>query len=241
MTAAQDKARSEREIFELLAPLAGLIVVPGSIKQNDPPAPDIECQIRDFGPLAVELVALDAVATRTRLQNMNGTGDAWNRALRKWSTEQQEQLRLKSANVFLVLNNGNETGQRGRTELMRLVQEQLLVKSINFIGELSECSGIEVIRGPDIKNGPEFNVPSSGDWLMPQISKLEEKLTVKTYRTSAPLELFAYCLHDDIDAHVDSLRLLDECVGKHQPGSNFQCVRVFDLSAKKERYRFPPL
>lgn len=239
MATAQEKAQLERRIFESIAPMAGLIVLPESIRQNDPPAPDIECLIQDLGPLAVELVALDAAATRTRLQNMNATGDAWNAALRKWPAIQQEQLRAKCADVFLVLIISNEAGTRKRTEMMKAIQEQLLAKPIAFVGELSECSGVTVIRGKDITNGPQFNAPSAGHWLMPQIAKIREKLTVKTYCTAAPLELFAYSMRDDVDGHVDSLNMIDECVKEHLPGSSFRRVRVFDLWTKDERYRFP--
>jgi hypothetical protein len=226
---ATTKAQNERQIFELLASWAGLILVPNSIQQNNPPAPDIECQVQGFGPLAVELVALDDPETRTRLQNMHATDDAWKYALKKWPIAEQEKLCAECKDVFLVLRISNEAGTRDRTELMRSIQEQLLTLPTGFTGDLNLCHEVTVRRGKDITNGPQISAPSGGDWQMPQTSKIKEKLTVKTYRTSAPLELFAYSTHDEVDAHINSLAMIDECVRMHLPSSQFQRVLVFDL------------
>ena len=68
MTEELTKEQIERRIFEALAPLVGMDVVPGSIRQLTPPAPDIECETRGSGPKAVELVALDAPHTRMPLR-----------------------------------------------------------------------------------------------------------------------------------------------------------------------------
>lgn len=53
------KQLEERHIFDILAPLLGLLVIPDTVRQGNPPLPDIECEIVGLGPLAVELVALD--------------------------------------------------------------------------------------------------------------------------------------------------------------------------------------
>ncbi|WP_211474919.1 hypothetical protein [Collimonas humicola] len=231
------KAQDERRIFALLASCAGLAVVPDSIRQNNPPAPDIECRIQGFGPLAIELLALDAPDTRKRLQNMDATSDAWKHAFETWPTTVQEKLREECNDVFMVLSISNDAGARDRKELMTSIQEQLFKKPTGFTGNL--CQGVKVIRGDDITNGPQINAPSAGSWLMPQISKIEEKLTSKIYCTSAPLELFAYSTHDEVDAHVDSLSMIDECVRKHLQGSKFQRVRVFDAMFRQMKYSYP--
>jgi hypothetical protein len=90
--AALTKEEIEFRVFEALAPLAGLNVVPGSILQPPPPAPDIYCEIAGAGPLAVELVAIDDDETRTRLNHMYNTKEAWRRALSKWPPREQAQV-----------------------------------------------------------------------------------------------------------------------------------------------------
>lgn len=240
------KSETELRIFESLASLAKLILVPNTIQQKNPPSPDIECQIQGIGPLAVELVALDAENTRTRLQNMFSTNDAWESALKTRPIAEQETLRATCKNVHLNISGlGNTAGKRDRTQIMLLIQEQLLAKPTGFTGNLfssrelydfrallHHCRDVTVIRGNDISNGPRINVPSGGTWQMPQISKIKEKLTSKTYCTSAPLELFAYSTHDEVDAHVDSLTMIDECVEAYLGDSQFQRVLVFDLRFK---------
>lgn len=61
---------TERCVFEALAQILGLRVAPGSICQGKPSLPDIECQLKNSGPLAVELVALDDGRTRRHRENM---------------------------------------------------------------------------------------------------------------------------------------------------------------------------
>jgi hypothetical protein len=74
------KAQAELRAFQALAPLAGLGVVPGTIQQLKPPAPDITCQLDGIGAYNVELVALDDDTTRTRLSNMYNTDAGLQRA-----------------------------------------------------------------------------------------------------------------------------------------------------------------
>ena len=55
MTHGNDKKRRELEVFDDFVRLSRLSVVPGSIENRDPPAPDIYCEITGEGPMAFEL------------------------------------------------------------------------------------------------------------------------------------------------------------------------------------------
>jgi hypothetical protein len=77
----REKKRQELHVFQALAPLAGLTVVPESISQPEPPAPDIACEVARYGKMTFELTALDASSTRQRLAHMQATPKAWIRAL----------------------------------------------------------------------------------------------------------------------------------------------------------------
>jgi hypothetical protein len=76
--------------------------------------------------------------------------------------------------------------------------------------------------------------------LPPQLEKIEEKLVAKTYRTDAPLELFAYSRHDEVDGHLGSLAAIEQCITTHLPGSQFQRVSVFNLGFLQLVYCHPP-
>jgi hypothetical protein len=245
MSPSVSKVERERRIFETLLPLTGMRLVPNSLRQEDPPAPDIECQIEQVGPFAVELVALDAEETRTRLTNMQGMDEAWNRALMQWSSADQARLRQYCTEVFLSLDVASNAGNRARAEIMKAIQKKLLSTPTHFEGELftpwDRPTGLAVARvhRGGVMDGPRISAPSAGSWCMPQVDKIREKLVDKSYRTSAPLELFAYSTHDDVDAHVDSRNAIDECVRRYLPGSQFRRVRVFNLAFQQLKYTYP--
>jgi hypothetical protein len=118
------KSERERRVFEALAPLIGWNVTQGSVVQPDPP--DIICEVAGHGRLAVELVALDAPETRSRLDNMITTDEAWDRASTTLSVENQERLRIDVNDVFLSIGFRNKAGLRDRTKALQSVQEFLL-------------------------------------------------------------------------------------------------------------------
>ncbi|WP_265298923.1 hypothetical protein [Verminephrobacter eiseniae] len=239
------KVEMELKYFERMASLAKMPLKPNTIKQKKPPAPDIECSIQDVGPLAIELVALDSENTQTRLNNMFRTSDCWEEALKMRPLMEQERLRVSCKNVFLRLEISNEAGNRNRRELMRSIQEKLLKRPDNFVGELydseefpNNCQGVTVIRDDNITDGPQISAPSDFENLHPlQIEKIKEKLTKKTYETSNPLDLFAYSIFDGINIYagiyVDRLVEIDACVNEHLADSRFRRVWVFDLALGK--------
>ena len=246
MTEELTKEQVERRIFEALAPLVGMEVVPGSIRQNQPPAPDIECEAVGVGPWAVELVALDDPLTHTRLENMRGTIETWDRAFALRSAVEQEALTARCADMFLSVHFDEASGARDRTRLMHLIQDRLLGLPAGFSGELysdidapPEVDWAKVFHG-NVKDGPHIVAPSAGYWLPPQLDKIREKLVDKTYQTDAPLELFAYSRHDEVDGYVDGLAAIGECISKHLPGSKFERVSVFNLGFLQLVYRYPP-
>src|SRR4051812_15789126 len=106
------KQQREREVFETLSRVIGLDVVAGSITQPDPP--DIVCEIIGQGPLAVELVALDAPETGSGLDSMMATDKAWISALAPHPADHRARLRADTADVFFNIVFRNEAGTRDR-------------------------------------------------------------------------------------------------------------------------------
>lgn len=227
------KEEIERRTFEHLARVAGMPVVPGSIHQGPPPAPDIECELEGAGPLGVELVALDAAHTRTRINNMNGTSAAWQRALARRSPPEQTQLNALCGDIHLGLNIEEGAGLRQRVEIMTAIQDRLLSLPADFRGTvfgMDAPAGLHratVHRG-HVTNGPQISAPSAGRIAYPQIDKLQAKLVHKSYRVNAPLDLFAYSTHDEVDAHINSLAEIETRVRTFLPGSPFRRVYVFN-------------
>ena len=190
------KPERERRVFEALAPLIGWEVLPGSVVQSDPP--DIVCDIAGEGRLAIELVALDAPETRSRLDNMITTDEAWDRAAATLSAEDQKRLRSEAEDIFFSVTFRNEAGLPDRTKVLRAIQDFLL-KHPGYVGVLAPdtlglprgLDAMKVHRG-HVTNGPKFSHFSAGRWLPPQASKLEEKLRPGRYCCIAPIFQWSY-------------------------------------------------
>lgn len=156
------KLAIERRKFEMLAPLVGWQVVPGSIQQPNPPQPDLLCDVGGVGPLAVELVSLDDPATRRRLQNMFNTNHAWACALNVWSPVQQRVLLAHLGDAFITPQFHNEADVQARAQALYALQ-QLLFSNLSRRGRIGpdeignplgfECAHIH--RG-SVTNGPQL-------------------------------------------------------------------------------------
>lgn len=233
------KEAIERRVFEALAPLVGWDVVSGSIVQPVPPQPDILCQVRGHGAIAVELVAIDASDTRLRLTNMFETPDAWKAAMAARPKEQQKILQSDLQNAHISVHFGNEQGRRDRASVLVALQTFLL-EHPHFNGEIatedigmpSGFHGARIGRF-ETTTGPHVSAPSGAFWQPPQVAKIVEKLSDKTYEVTPPLELFAYATHDEPDGAVGSLETIQAAVAEHLPGSQFRCVHLFHVGFLK--------
>lgn len=112
------KEQAERRTFEVLAATLGWAIEVGSIQQPPPDHPDIRCVIVDAGPLAIELVAIDARETRLRLNNMFGTPYAWELALTWWPEADRNKLQADLRNAHVSVHIGNDAGTRDRAKLL---------------------------------------------------------------------------------------------------------------------------
>lgn len=237
------KQERERRIFEALASLAGMNIVPQSITQPDPP--DIVCEIAGQGQRAIELVALDAQATRTRLDNMLTTDEAWGRALSSRSLEEQVQLRADTRSVFFSIAFDNNAGSKDRTAALHAVQRFLLMhpgyKGLLPLGRVGRPRGLgaTTLHRGNVTSGPKFSHFSAGRWSPPQISNVVAKLRPGRYQLTMPVELFAYSVHDEPDLAIGSLEQLQEAIVQHLPGSSFSRVHVFDLGFQRYLFRYP--
>jgi len=240
------KEAVERRVFEALAPLIGWDVVADSIVQPVPPQPDILCEVRGRGSIAVELVAIDAPDTRLRLTNMFGTRDAWSAAMARHTREEQETLHSDLRDAHIIVYFGNELGRRDRASVLFALQ-RFLLEHPHFKGEIA-AEEIGMPRGFhgarigrfETTTGPHVSAPSGASWQPPQVSKIIEKLRDRTYKSVAPLELFAYATHDEPDGAVGSLEAIQAAVEAHLPGSPFRRVHLFHVGFLKHICSMPP-
>ena len=241
MTSAREQQLKidEREAFERFAPLVGYNVLPGSIVQAPPPAPDIQFEDANRGRINVELVALDHRRTRTRLSNMDNTSEAWNRAVDRLTPRDQASVRSEFANAHMSLNFDESAGTRLRTDIFAAIQRDVLSRPGHqgeVFDQLTRPPGLqraEIHRGKDITDGPHFAAPSAGSGMPPQLNKIAEKLREKNYTATGPLELFAYATHDDPGGAVGGLEEIKATIQAHLPGSRFHRVYVLDWWSRR--------
>ncbi|MHB8252941.1 MAG: hypothetical protein ACYDEV_04440 [Acidiferrobacter sp.] len=240
------KQQVERHIFETLAPLINIRIVSGSIRQGNPPLPDIECETEDQGFLAVELVALDDKQTRTRIANMRSTEAAWDRALLARPDTDRATLQKKCCDLHLAVVFDEHAGMRDRVQAMSVIQARLLQELSGFTGPIgftnSDCPrGLRstiAYRDP-VASEPHFATHSVGTPLPPQIDTIREKLTAKHYQTQMPLDLFAYSKYDQVDGAIGVLEQIDDCVHAHLADSRFRRVHIFDLVFGRHLRTYP--
>jgi len=241
------KAECERRLFEALPPLAGIPVVPGSIRQDPPPAPDIECQVQGVGILNVELVAIDGEHTRTRLANMFDTQEAWIRALHQLPPADQAAVESEFADTHLGVQFAESAGLRDRAVAMAAIQQEVLSRGSGYTGPLFDHTvppdglhGATIYRSQIMMNGPHLIAPSAGGWEPPQLNKIVTKLNDKRYVFSGQLHLFAYSTHDEPDGAVGGVDQILNCIREHLPTSQFTRVHIFNFAFGHHILSYPP-
>jgi hypothetical protein len=241
------KQAIERRAFDALADILAWRVEPGSVEQPPPPHPDIRFKIATDSPLAVELVAIDPATTRLRMSNMSGTPYAWRQAMNWWSEDTRQQFLADLQDVHVSVHFANDAGIRDRAKVLFGLQSFFLSRP-DFAGrvmpeDLEFPQGFRLAnvgRFKSISNGPEVVAPS-GDYLRPpQVDKIKEKLCDKSYDSAgAPMELFAYAMHDEPDGAVGWLESIQSTVAEHIAGSKFRRVHLFHVGFKRHIWSYP--
>jgi hypothetical protein len=240
------KQTRELRAFKAAAEAMEWKVDPDSIQQPAPPEPDILCTVEGLGPVAVELLSLDDEPTNKRKAFTRETPEAWERALSGWPEAEQATLRNDSRNAYITVGFAEDLDTKDRAAVFREMQVVLLALP-GFKGEITAESlknpkgfgGAKVWRHTDFDDGPHIYAPSAGYWSAPQIEKIVEKLTDKTYTPKAPMELFAYSLYEAPDGAVGSLEAIQAAVAKHRPGSQLRRVHLFYLGFREHICSMP--
>lgn len=159
--------------------------------------------------------------------------------------EEQKTLQSDLKNAHISVHFDNQIGRRGRTSVLSALQTFLL-EHPHFNGEITaeEIGTPPAFHGARIgrletTTGPHVSAPSGAFWQPPQVEKIIEKLRDRTYELVAPLELFAYAMHDEPDGAVGSLGAIQAAVGKHLPGSQFRRVHLFHVGFLKHICSIP--
>lgn len=232
------KAERERIIFQMFVEAAPLPVVPGSIRSEPPPAPDILCEIQGRGPVAFELVE---IVTPALVQEMNN-GQELRKAL-VTASERHSELAVRFCDALIYVGYLKGTTIQKRLSVVPEVIDALLQNSENSSGYISVpdklqkvLAEISVTRG--VSDGPAFEVMDMTKRTGEIFGQIGKKCK-KEYSRDHPLELLAHYTTQPSSDGFNWQSEFHDYVLKILSGSPFERVWVYDNWSKAIKYVYP--
>ncbi|MEX0726582.1 MAG: hypothetical protein WD065_09960 [Planctomycetaceae bacterium] len=232
-----DKKRQEFAIFAEFAKICPLGIDLKTVKQPDPPQPDIECQLKDGEGRAYELcTVVDGLRSRrnknsTRLllefyHAFDSLDDDIRHALRK--NYSHSLISFKFVDLLDFLANRSAI-----TEILRwlTVNRSKGPGVIHVPDELSEIlTSIRVGRGSF--NGPLFQVSDAGSHGFSVMDIIRKKF-LKQYKTDMELELICYFHEQPSKPSVLWEQQLQQFMRENATTSLIRRVWVYDANEQK--------
>jgi hypothetical protein len=228
-----NKRDHELRTFEEFCAAARLTIVPGTIVQPDPPAPDLSAEFELLGRTAFELVRLNHPDQLTRLSLMHLTPQFLANAFTALPVEMHARLSSMYADGIITVHFRGAVNFGERRRALPFVWDTLASQPAGFVGkvdlwQLSAPEAIELIwvnRGKTFGT-PYFKTQTAGYVLPLAVDRVGEKLQ-KHYQCAEPLELLAYVHWGEL-AHANAADEIAAVVERHLPGSQFRRVWVYE-------------
>ena len=235
------KSQEEREriIFQLFAEAAQLPVIPGSIRSEPPPAPDILCEIQGRGPVAFELVE---IVTPALVREMNN-GQKLRKAL-VTACERHSELAVRFCDAIIYVGYLKGTTIQKRLSVVPEVIDALLQHSENSSGYISVpdklqkvLAEISVTRG--VSDGPAFDVMDMTERTEEIFGQIEKKCNKKKYSRDHPIELLAYYKNQPAPNSFNWRSEFHDCLLNSLSKSLFKRLWVYDNLSEVIKYVYP--
>jgi hypothetical protein len=227
------KRESERAHFEMFCEAARLPLIPESIEQPDPPAPDLVAELEGSGRVAFELVRLNDPDHLTRFRLMQQMPGFLERQFAALPAERRLALTARYIDAEIIIDfqgaatlaqrrrvlpyvwvvlEGLPDGHQGKVDLYgREPPAELALMWINRIRTDGRA---------------RFRSQTTGFVLPLRVEEIERKLR-KRYETDHPLELLAYVENGEM-AHLADAARITEVVERLLPKSQFRRVWVYE-------------
>lgn len=235
----QSKEQKEQKIFQLFTAAANLPIIPGSVKSEQPPAPDILCEIRGEGHVAFELVE---IVTRALMQEKEN-GQRLRKALKDACNKHPViAATFHNASIHVGFLDGITLQQRLKIvhEVVNLLLQHVEVTegSIRVPDNLKKIvREVSVTRG--VSKGPVFDVMEMVKCTDEVLEKIEGKCK-KRYVSDHPIELLAYYTNDPAPDDFDWQLEFHGNATKVLVWSPFRRVWVYDSFENVVKYVDPP-
>ena len=237
-----DMSQEEQEqvTFQLFAEDAHLPVIPGSIRSEPWPAPDILCEIQGRGPVAFELVEIVTPALVQEKENGKRLEKAF-----KAACERHSVLVARFRDALIHVGYLEGTTIKKRLSVVPEVVDTLLQYSENSRGYIEVphklrkvLAEISVTRG--VSDGPAFGVMEMTERTEELFVQIEKKCK-KKYSSEHSIELLAHYTNQPSSNSFDWQSDFHDYVLKTLSGCPFKRVWVYDSWSKAIKYVHPGL
>lgn len=234
MSAIDFKRDHELRTFRQFCDAAALKIVPDTIRQPDPPTPDLIAELEGEGRVAFELVRLNDPDQLTRLSLMQQTPQFLQTEFGALPLDQRADLTAKYRDGIITIHFRGPVDLGLRRKALPFIWATLAVQPVGFSGkvdlwDLGAPDAVELIwvnRGKTVDDVPYFKTQTAG-YVLPLVAdRIGEKLQ-KRYQCTEPLDLLAY-IHWGELAHANAADEIAAVVNRHLSGSQFRQVWVYE-------------
>jgi hypothetical protein len=194
-----EQLSKEVRIFKKFSGVAPYQIDAESIWHEDPPKPDISCNLLDGTPMVFELVECIDESIARATSNALNLPKVFEDRLKNLPQEKQERLNEKFGNASILVSFVREISMNKRKLSIPAILDCLLTSEPTKGGklDLSSCPGLRnVLNWIILKRrrgiiGPIFGVDTVTFFAEPAKERIEEKFN-KKYKTESSIELLAY-------------------------------------------------
>jgi hypothetical protein len=250
MTHEENQRLKEKEVFGKFAGVCPLDIKLDSIETQNPPKPDIICQLADGSEVEYELgEAVDQqYQRRTNLsinQTLLGMRDYYDKMP---ESEKKDKLRRLYGDALINLTFKENATKTKRENAYPKIFGFLLNLEDDFSGDVDTnlqsfpklCVRINIVRGNS--DGPEFNENPASHISSGVLEVIKSKFSQKkSYETSGRLELLVHSYNKSIKPKQVWISNVKEYVEENIDYSKFERVWVFDYDDEEIEYVYPEL
>lgn len=236
------KKRYELQIFSGFAEICPLAIDLATVKQPDPPRPDIVCRLINGENVAFELVEVVDCATGRRSEMDLMLRGEFATQIEDMTPEVRKRFQCNycDAHIYVEFDYDHSISKR-RTGVAKVLGWLSGTKQ-NDGEHKPKIAAIEMVRISNSEQGrPSFGVNTAGMHSEPVVDRVRTKLEKKHYVTTSRLELLCYfdrIVASNAKAWEPSLiEYLDENLSK----SRFAKVWVYEKHEGRVLFRFPTL
>jgi len=241
------QAKEEIRIFREFAKIFPYTIVLSSIRKEEPPKPDIYCELEDGTPIAFELVE----CIDDSLARLSSDTPKLLNLLRKevevLPKEKKEEFYGKLGNTIINVSFVERASIRMKKWKISTIIDYLLTLEDHAEGPypMRDHQALRnVVRLINITRGP-FSRPDfisfPVNWIAePAKKRIEEKFN-KRYDIKSKTELFAYYKLQPAIPESHWLSEVQDFVQNNIDGSSFQRVWIYSFYGNQIIYVYPPL